>query len=181
MNFFERILTLCENTLMIIGGICLFLLMALIVSDSGGRYLFNAPISGVYEISELYLMIAIVFLGLARTQSLKAHVRVELLLERLPVSAARALEVVFLLATIVVFLCITYVTARTGFNSIVLNRWTTGVVAIPTGPSWLIVSFGSGVFTLRLTFDALSIMLGRPPSGGVPDPTETTHSSELRT
>jgi len=180
MQFFEQILKLCENAIMIVGGICLFLLMAVIVCDAGGRYFFNAPISGVYEISEFYLMIAIVFLGLARTQRLKAHVRVELVLERLPVSVARMLEVVFLLATIVVFACITYVTARNGWNNIVLNRWTTGVVAIPTGPSWLIVALGSGVFTVRLVFDTLCIILGRPPSDGFSALTKGSHASEAR-
>jgi TRAP-type C4-dicarboxylate transport system permease small subunit len=164
MNFLERLLILCENGLMIVGGICLFALMALVVSDAGGRYFFNAPISGVYEISEFYLMIAIVFLSLAHTQRLKSHVRVELVLERLPVLLARTLEVLFLLATVIVFACITYVTARTGWTNIVLNRWTTGVVAIPTGPSWLIVAVGSGIFTLRLAFDALSLVI-RPYPG----------------
>lgn len=161
MYFFERILTLCENILMIVGGACLFVLMALVVSDSGGRYFFNAPISGVYEFSEFYLMIGIVFLGLARTQRLKAHVRVELLIERFPKPIARVLEVLFLLTTVIVFACITYVTARNGWNNIILNRWTTGVVAIPTGPSWLIVAVGSGIFTLRLAFDALNLILSR--------------------
>lgn len=180
MHIFERFLIFCENILMIMGGICLFLLMALIVSDSGGRYFFSAPISGVYEISEFYLMIAIVFLGLARTQRLKAHVRVELLLERFSDTLARVLEVLFLLATMLVFACITYVTARNGWNNIVLNRWTTGVVAIPTGPSWLIVACGTGVFTIRLAFDALEVMLGRPPSDGLSLPPNADHASETR-
>jgi TRAP-type C4-dicarboxylate transport system permease small subunit len=181
MHFFEHILKLCENSLMIVGGICLFLLMALVVGDAGGRYFFNAPISGVYEISEFYLMIPIVFLGLAQTQRLKAHVRVELLLERLPVTVARVLEVVFLLSTVIVFACITYVTARNGWNNIVLNRWTTGVVAIPTGPSWLILAFGSGIFTLRLAFDALAIAVGRTPPGGASAHEDRDLAPETRT
>lgn len=155
MKLFERLLVLLENVLLIFGGICLFLLMIAVVADSGGRYFFNAPISGVYEISEFYFMISIVFLALAHTQRQKGHVRVRLLIERMPYRWRVALDVFFYLAAAVVFACITYVTARNGWDNIVHSRWTTGVVQIPTGPSWLIVSAGSGVFTIRLVFDAL--------------------------
>lgn len=152
-------MTLLENGLVIVGGICLFLLMAAVVSDTGGRYFFDAPISGVYEISELYLMISIVFLGLAQTQRRQGHVRVSLLLDRLPVRISRLLEFSFLVAAAIVFSCITYVAARNGWTNITLSRWTTGVVAIPTGPSWLIVAIGAGTFSLRLVFDALSTII----------------------
>lgn len=167
MKLFERLLKILENVLLAFGGICLFLLMIAVVADSGGRYFFNAPISGVYEISEFYLMISIVFLGLAHTQRQKGHVRVRLLLERLPYRFRIALDVFFYLAAAVVFALITYVTARNGWNNIVNARWTTGVVQIPTGPSWLIVSAGSGVFTVRLIFDAIFLAMspGEPDDG----------------
>lgn len=155
MKLVERILGLMEKGLIIIGGVCLFLLMVAVVTDAGGRYFLNSPISGVYEISEFYLMIAIVFLGLSRTQSLKGHVRVELLLERFPMLIAKALNIFYFLATALVFGCISYLAAETGWNNIVLDRWTTGVVPIPTGPSWLIVALGCAVFSLRLIFDAI--------------------------
>ncbi len=181
MKLFERILGLMEKGLIIIGGVCLFLLMVAVVADAGGRYFLNSPISGVYEISEFYLMIAIVFLGLSRTQSLKAHVRVELLLERLPVLIAKALNIFYFLATALVFGCIGYLAAKTGWNNIVLDRWTTGVVAIPTGPSWLIVALGCAVFTLRLVFDALCII--RPPNdqNRRPEEISATSTGEIST
>lgn len=165
MKSFENALKLVENGLLIVGGICLFVLMAAVVSDSSGRYFFNSPISGVYEISEIYLMIAIVFLGLAYTQRNKAHVRVGLVLELLPSRVRVALDVFYYLAAAVVFACITYVSAHNGWNNIVNQRWTTGVVQIPTGPSWLIVSAGSGVFTVRLAFDALVLLTARGKPG----------------
>ena len=159
MKLFERFLKFLEDGLLIFGGICLFLLIAAVVADSGGRYFFNAPISGVYEISEFYLMISSVFLCLAHTQRQKAHVRVHLLLERMPYRLRISLDAFFHLAAAVVFACIAYVTARNGWNNIINARWTTGVVQIPTGPSWLILSIGSGVFTIRLIFDALILLL----------------------
>jgi len=60
----------------------LFFMMALGTVDVIGRYVFNKPILGTFEIFEI-LLPAIVLLGLGYTQGDKAHVRVEILLSRL--------------------------------------------------------------------------------------------------
>lgn len=60
----------------------LFFMMGLGTCDVMGRYLFNKPILGTFEIFEI-LLPAIVLLGLGYTQGNKAHVRVEILLSRL--------------------------------------------------------------------------------------------------
>jgi TRAP-type C4-dicarboxylate transport system permease small subunit len=61
----------------------LFFMMALGTCDVLGRYLFNKPIVGTFEIFEI-LLPAIVLLGLGYTQEKNAHVRVELFISRLP-------------------------------------------------------------------------------------------------
>jgi TRAP-type C4-dicarboxylate transport system permease small subunit len=60
----------------------LFFMMVLGTCDVMGRYLFNKPILGTYEVFEI-LLPAIVLLGLGYTQGNNAHIRVELLLSRL--------------------------------------------------------------------------------------------------
>jgi TRAP-type C4-dicarboxylate transport system permease small subunit len=60
----------------------LFFMMGLGTCDVMGRYLFNKPILGTFEIFEI-LLPAIVLLGLGYTQGKNAHVRVEILLSRL--------------------------------------------------------------------------------------------------
>ena len=74
------------------GGVSAMSLLALAATISyevGARYLFNAPTSWVSEVGG-YLLVAIVFLGLAAAQRSGSHIRVELLLEHLP--PPRALE-----------------------------------------------------------------------------------------
>jgi TRAP-type C4-dicarboxylate transport system permease small subunit len=61
----------------------LFFMMGLGTCDVLGRYLFNKPILGTYEIFEI-LLPAIVLLGLGYTQGDNAHVRVEIFVSRLP-------------------------------------------------------------------------------------------------
>jgi TRAP-type C4-dicarboxylate transport system permease small subunit len=60
----------------------LFFMMVLGTCDVMGRYLFNKPILGTFEVFEI-LLPAIVLLGLGYTQGNNAHVRVEILLSRL--------------------------------------------------------------------------------------------------
>lgn len=70
----------------------LFIMMLLGTADVTGRYLFNRPVSGTYEIFGV-LLPAIVLLGLAYTQAARAHIRITLLFERLPLQMQRVVGV----------------------------------------------------------------------------------------
>lgn len=156
-----RLLETLEKTMGGLGNIALAMLMLAVTADVCGRYFLNSPISGVYEIGETYLMVAIVFLGLAQAQRHGANVRVLFIFELFPARLRLVLEVVYLTATALVFWLIAWRAAETGLNNIVLGRWTTGVVPIPTGPSWLIVALGAVLLSLRLLADALGTALGQ--------------------
>jgi TRAP-type C4-dicarboxylate transport system permease small subunit len=60
----------------------LFIMMLLGTVDVSGRYLFNSPVLGTFEVFEI-LLPAMVLLGLGYTQEDKAHVRMEILVSRL--------------------------------------------------------------------------------------------------
>jgi TRAP-type C4-dicarboxylate transport system permease small subunit len=144
-----------------LGKLGLVAMMMMIVSDVAGRYLLSRPIPGVYEITEFYFMIAVVFLGLSSTQRDGVNVRVELVLERLPAPVQRGLEILFLGATLLVFFAISYLATRTSVENFVHNRWTTGVVQLPLGPSWGLVAIGCVIFCLRVLLQFLSVLMGR--------------------
>ncbi|WP_342643725.1 TRAP transporter small permease [Rhodoligotrophos ferricapiens] len=163
MSRLDRILLAIEGLMGWIGKAALFVMMIAVVCDAGGRYLANRPVPGIYEITELYLMIAVVFLGLGLSQRSGAHVRVELLLEHLPPAVQRALEFIYLLATLAVFAVVTYAAARTSYQNFLFNRWISGAVPIPTGPSWAIAALGSAVFCLRLAFQLVSLCFSTAP------------------
>jgi len=60
----------------------LFLLMLLTSADVLLRYLFNSPITGTFELTEL-TMIVTIFFALSYTASRGGHIRVELIVDRL--------------------------------------------------------------------------------------------------
>ncbi|MFC1971253.1 TRAP transporter small permease [Chloroflexota bacterium] len=71
------------------------------------RYLFNAPLFFVDEIAT-YLVMAIGFLGFAYTMKAGGHIRVEVILNRLPATAQRGVQTIdfiflFLFAMILLF------------------------------------------------------------------------------
>lgn len=66
-----------------IGAIALFGMMALTVIDVAGRYLFNAPLLGAFELTE-FLVLILIFSFLGYTEANKRHICVELILDLLP-------------------------------------------------------------------------------------------------
>ena len=73
----------CSFSLAYLGAITLFALMALTTADVVGRYIFNAPILGVFEVTE-FMVLIVVFSFIGRTQSLQGHISVDLFVMHLP-------------------------------------------------------------------------------------------------
>jgi TRAP-type C4-dicarboxylate transport system permease small subunit len=77
-------------------GVILFLLMCLVLVDVATRYLLQNPLS-IAEEYGAYMLVAITSMGLAFTWKEKTHVRIELLVDRLPLRAQRVLRLITLL------------------------------------------------------------------------------------
>jgi TRAP-type C4-dicarboxylate transport system permease small subunit len=80
----EKGLLRVERTLMVLAMVALFFMMSLTTADAVGRYLFNSPITGAYEITEKYLMLISIFLGMSFTYRGAGFIRVTILMDRLP-------------------------------------------------------------------------------------------------
>jgi TRAP-type C4-dicarboxylate transport system permease small subunit len=75
--FFARFIT----GLHLIGSAMVFVLMVIIVSDVFGRALFNHPLTGAPELAKVSL-VALLFLGMAKTLRTDKHIRATVLLQR---------------------------------------------------------------------------------------------------
>ena len=74
----------------------IFLLMIMLLAEVLTRYILRSPLSIADEMGG-YLLVSITFMGLAYTWKEKGHVRVSLLINRLPVKFARLLRLVTLI------------------------------------------------------------------------------------
>jgi TRAP-type C4-dicarboxylate transport system permease small subunit len=74
---------LFSSTLAYLGAGSLFILMCLTAADVLGRYVFNKPITGTFELTE-FMVLILIFSFLANAQAKKAHVTVDLILSHFP-------------------------------------------------------------------------------------------------
>jgi TRAP-type C4-dicarboxylate transport system permease small subunit len=96
---------IANNILAYVCAGMLFAMMLLGSADVIGRFLFNKPIVGSLEIFEI-LLPGIVLLALGYTQAAGAHVRVEILLSRLPPRSQASLNFVTRLVALVISILI---------------------------------------------------------------------------
>lgn len=82
-----------HRALVAVSAIFLTAMMLLSVTDATGRYLFVRPVQGTIEISQL-MMAYVILLGLAYALIKGQHVRVTLVLDRLPFKLRLAAEIV---------------------------------------------------------------------------------------
>ena len=65
-----------------VAAIVLGMMMLLTAADVVGRYFFNRSIVAAHDVTEL-MMVAVIFLGLAYTATIKGHIRVEVVISKL--------------------------------------------------------------------------------------------------
>lgn len=145
-NTFEKI----EKLLHIIGYIAIFAMMILITLDTVGRYFFNNPIQGTYEITEIFLMIMVVFLTLSYSFKTGDHVRVDILYRRFPNKVKNAINVFAMFISAALFAMITYQGWILTHGAWINQEYTFGVITLPMYLSYIWIPLGSGALTLRL-------------------------------
>ena len=92
LKHIDKKLAWLSSALSYLGAFSLFTMMALTTVDVVGRYLFNRPITGVFEITE-YLVLILIFSFIGYTQSQKGHVAVDILLPLLPAKLKKLIDV----------------------------------------------------------------------------------------
>jgi hypothetical protein len=96
----ERWLLRCEHVLVYAGVVAMVAMMCLTSADALSRYRLNSPILGAYELTEKYLMVASIFLGLSYAYRGGMFIRVTFLIDRLPPALKLAVNVVVQLITL---------------------------------------------------------------------------------
>lgn len=84
LKFFIKTAWVIANTLGLIAGAAIFLMMIQTVADVAMKNFFGAPIEGNLEIVSVYHMVAIVFLPLALVELKHEHISVDLVVRVLP-------------------------------------------------------------------------------------------------
>ncbi len=157
---FSSITNPLVNILLTIGASVLALMMFLTVVDVVGRYAFNKPIAGAFELVE-FMMATFVPFAFVYCQKEKSHISVDLVVDRLPKGFQGFLDIVMTLLTIGFYGLI----AWQSFYNITEefeSKMTSAVLLIPTYPFVIPASIAFVVLTLLLLlhfFQTLSTFL----------------------
>ena len=128
--------------------------MAFVCLEVLMRYVFNSPIPGHLEGSEL-LMPVIVFFAFSYTQSVHGHVGMTLVVDHLQPDARRRLEVLTLLLSMFICAVLTFYSGMQAYRAWVFDDVTMTPPYFKTWPPAAAIPIGLGLATLRLYLQVL--------------------------
>lgn len=126
-------------------------MMTLTVIEITSRKLIGSSMEGVFEGVEL-MVVSVVYLGLAHAQYMGKHVRVEILITRLPFRARRAFDVFTMLLALIFFGLAILLTGKQTWNSWLIRESTMLPAALPI---WL----ARGLVTIGISFLWIRILI----------------------
>lgn len=135
-----------------VAGAVLVALMLLTTADVAGRYFFNAPLEGVFDLTH-FAVSTMTFLGLGYCGYRGGHVVIELLYRRLGPATRAALLRLINLAGCALFAVIAWRTAVQSIDVRALGE-ASQLMAIPFYPLYWLVAFGSALFAAVMALRA---------------------------
>ena len=138
----ERIVTRIANAAGMASTVLLVVMMMLTVSDVFLRYLFDMPIKGSMELTE-YLMVCVGTLGLAWCALQGAHIKVDLIVSKLPQRTQKYID---------------------SFNYVLLMGVSSAMLEIPQYPFVLVVTISYSLLFLTsivLLIYAISYLISK--------------------
>ena len=155
----SRVIQLVTRFLCYIGMFLLIPMMLITAGDVIGRGVWAKPIPGTVELSS-YMLAVFILLGVAYTHQVKGHVRVSMLVSRLPARAGDVLDVI----TTLLSLFIISILAWQGWVVGIEERTVSDMLRVPQLPFRLLVSIAACFLCLELLIDLVSSvkkMIGR--------------------
>lgn len=158
----RRALEYLETALNLVSALILFALMFYVTAEILMRYLFNHPLPGHLELTQLLIAPA-VFLALSWVQARRGHVGMDLLHEKLSPRGRAAADCLTLTLALVTFVVITWFSVQSTWTA-----WEVGDVTptanITTWWSRAAVPVGSALLCVRLGMqlvESLGLLFGR--------------------
>src|SRR5215813_10455262 len=142
----------CELALLYLAIFATGAMMVLTTADTASRYFLNRPILGAYEITEKYLMVAAIFLGLSYAYRGGAFIRVTFLVDRLPPLAKLAANSFAHLVSLAFCLAFLGATAQAALRTL-SDATTLSTLPVPVGPAYCLVPLGFLAMAVLMLID----------------------------
>lgn len=144
-------------------GVLLMALIFLTGTDVLWRNFHGRSIPGAYEYSEV-LLVALVFLSLAWTQRVDAHVSIDLATRAMPERLGRLVQAAGLVVALAFLVWMTVASVHSASESWLTGEYRIGLAEVPVWPARLAVAFGMFMLVLQLALRLVD--LARPRANG---------------
>ena len=151
-RYLSRALGWAVNTSAFGAASIVVILMIMVVADIFGRKVLNKPVPMSYEVGA-FMLVFIVFLGLAYSQRQKAHIRVEILTLRMPPRTRALMDLFAYTLGIAIYGAIFYQTFKWSYHSFEIGEYVAGLINIPKWPSQFAMVFGALLLSLQFLSD----------------------------
>lgn len=151
---FERVYRAFERACAVLAAVAAFLVLAMslwITYDVLSRYFFDASSPWAFDLSE-YALVWITFLGAPWVLLQDRHVRIELLVDVLPVRVQRVLGIMVCLVAIVICAILTWRTGLAALQYLDRNVMMPRIWRIPRIWPYSIIPIGSALLTCAFGF-----------------------------
>ena len=138
------------------GGYVLLCMMILTIFDVIGRYFFNSPITGAYEITQV-MMVTVVFLFLGYTQAQKGHISIDFVIRLLPQKMRMAIDIVTHLVSLFIMILIGWMNILRCLELMRINE-VTPILHFPISPFFLILAIGCFVYSIEFIKNIKNIL-----------------------
>ena len=143
------------------GSYVLFGMMLLTISDVIGRYIFNSPITGAFEITEA-MMVTMVFFFIGYAQAKKSHVAVDLVVNLLPEKLRVIIDIITHTLSLLMMILIAWMSMLRWLELMRIKEYT-AILHIPVSPFLLILALGCFVFCIELGKDTFKLFKNGEP------------------
>jgi TRAP-type C4-dicarboxylate transport system permease small subunit len=155
-----KVIRRCELVLVYAAIVAAAAMMLLTSADALSRYLLNRPILGAYEITEKYLIVAMVFLGLSYAYRGGVFIRVTFLLDRLPRGARVAADYASHAVSVAYALLFLVATGRQAVRAL-SDTTTMTTLPVLTGPAYWFVPAGFLALLILMLIDLPRVRSGQ--------------------
>jgi TRAP-type C4-dicarboxylate transport system permease small subunit len=145
-------------------------MMCLTTVDALGRYFFNSPIGGAYELMEDYLMLVSTFLGATICYRRGGFIRVTILMERLPKKVSIPIDYLVQITTVLYGVILTFASILS-LSRTVAQGTLLGTLPLPKWPGMVFIVLGLLLVSLLLLIDLRRIQKGQSSLFGGESPT----------
>ncbi len=159
MQALGTILRRCELVLVYAAVVACAAMMLLTSADALARYLLNSPILGAYEVTEKYLIVMAIFLGLSYAYRGGVFIRVTLLVDRLPPRGKLLADHFAHALSIGYCLIFMFATGQQAVRAL-SDDTTMSVLPVLIGPAYCFVPLGFLALTILMLIDLPRVRRG---------------------